>query len=67
MERDGLEHDEEHEERGRQDHRIPQGLRQHRHTPSSEEDEGKLWGDPVTPDVDAGLLDRIVAVTGRTP
>jgi uncharacterized protein (TIGR03086 family) len=27
----------------------------------------ELWGDPVTPGVDAGLLDRIVAVTGRTP
>jgi uncharacterized protein (TIGR03086 family) len=26
-----------------------------------------LWGDPVTPRADAGLLDRIVAVTGRTP
>jgi len=27
----------------------------------------ELWGDPVTPKPDAGLLDRIVAVTGRTP
>jgi uncharacterized protein (TIGR03086 family) len=27
----------------------------------------ELWCDPVTPRVDAGTLDRIVAVTGRTP
>ena len=27
----------------------------------------ELWGDPVTPGDDAGMLDRIVAVTGRTP
>jgi uncharacterized protein (TIGR03086 family) len=27
----------------------------------------ELWGDPVTPGTDAGMLDRIVAVTGRTP
>lgn len=26
-----------------------------------------LWGDPVTPGVDAGMLDRIVAITGRAP
>ena len=27
----------------------------------------ELWGDPVTPGDGAGMLDRIVAVTGRTP
>jgi hypothetical protein len=27
----------------------------------------ELWGDPVTPGADAGMLERIVAVTGRRP